>query len=86
MPELEDNRQVIAAAPKYTGMQVMPLINALYQSDFIDQTQQDYMARLTTLGMETGNFTALFWYAYQQNKTTTADNFFFRKIMEVLRS
>ena len=85
MPEFDDKRQ-IAAAPRYTGLQVMPIINALYQSGFVDQAQQDYMARLTALGMETGNFTVLFWYACNQNKTATVDNDFFRKMMEVLNS
>ena len=86
MPEFDDNRQVITAAPKHTGMKIMSIINALYQSGFVDQTQQDYMARLTSVGMETGNFTALFWYAYFQNQKAPVDNVFFREMMEALKT
>ena len=86
MSDLDGNRQIIVSAPRYIGMQTMSIINALYQSGFVDQTQQNYMASLAAIGMETGNFTALFWYAYFQNKAAETNNGFYREMLEILKS
>jgi len=71
--------------PRFSGLELMELVNAMYQSEFIDSDDKKKMTKLITNGMNTGDYTELDSLVAEQCLRDSSGNPFWSQMKEFLR-
>ena len=83
MPNADLQTKIIGT-PRSSGLSLMELVNAMYQSGFIDGDDKTKMVKLILLGMNSGDFTELYGIITEQCLCGTGENPFWNQLKEIL--
>ena len=73
-----------SGTPRFSGLELMERVNAMYQSDFIGSDDKAKMTNLILSGMNTGDYTELNGIITGQCLRATDDNPFWNQMQEIL--
>ena len=79
------SQTTILSTPRFSGLELMERVNALYQSGFIGSDDKASMTNLILFGMDTGDYTKLIGLITEQCRRSAPENPFWDQMKEILR-
>jgi hypothetical protein len=83
MPYIE-SKTLRIGTPRFSGLELMECINAMYQSGFICSDEKTKMTNLVLSGMKSGDYTELCGLITEQCLRGPSDNSFWNQMQEIL--